>query len=403
MLTALSIRDVVLVERLDLSFARGLCALTGETGAGKSILLDALGLALGARAEAGLVRAGTERAAVTAGFDLPRHHPAFALLAEQGLPDEEMILRRVVTPDGRSRAFVNDEPISVGLLRQIGETLVEVQGQFDTRGLLDPVSHRPMLDAFGAHDAALGATGAAWRAWRNALDAWQRTRDDAAAARRDEEMLRAALEELDALDPRDGEEQELADLRITLGAREKIVEALNTATAELAGGGRSVDTVLRAAQRALERVVEQAGGLIDEPLAALERASIEIAEASAGIDAASSRIESDGGRLEEVEERLYALRGVARKHGVAADELPGLRTDMHKRLEALEGGDTALGRLEAQAAAARAAYAAAAVALTAARREAAARLDRAVAAELAPLKLGRAAFRTRLDAQPEEG
>lgn len=402
MLTTLSIRDVVLIERLDLTFARGLCALTGETGAGKSILLDALGLALGARADAGLVRAGAERAVVTAGFDLAADHPAFALLAEQDLPADEMIVRRIVTPDGRSRAFINDEPVSVGLLRQVGEALVEIQGQFDTRGLMDPASHRGLLDAFGAHDAALTAADMAWRDWRGALNAWERTRGESDAARRDEELLRSALEELDSLAPRVGEEAELAELRSTLVNRERIVEALNAAGAAL-GEDNRVAAAIGAAQRALERVVEMTGGLLDEPLAALERASIELAEATAGIEAASSRIETDGGRAEDVEERLFALRGVARKHGVDPDALPALHASLRERLEALEGGDLALDRLRAAADAARVRYREAAAVLSAARVKAGKRLDKAVTAELSPLKLDRAAFRTRIEELPETG
>ncbi len=402
MLTTLSIRDVVLIERLDLTFARGLCALTGETGAGKSILLDALGLALGARADAGLVRAGAERAVVTAGFDLAADHPAFALLAEQDLPADEMIVRRIVTPDGRSRAFINDEPVSVGLLRQVGEALVEIQGQFDTRGLMDPSSHRGLLDAFGAHDAALTAADTAWRAWRGAVDAWERTRGEADAARRDEELLRAAVEEMDSRAPRAGEEAELAELRSTLVNRERIVEALNAAGAAL-GEDNRVAAAIGAAQRALERVAEMTGGLLDEPLAALERASIELDEATAGIEAASNRIETDGGRAEDVEERLFALRGVARKHGVEPDALPALHAALRERLDALEGGDLALDRLRAAADAARARYREAAAALSAARAKAGKRLDKAVTAELSPLKLDKAAFRTRIEELPETG
>ena len=400
MLAALSIRDVVLIDRLDLSFAPGLCVLTGETGAGKSILLDALGLALGARADAALVRQGAERATVSAEFDLPAGHPVLDLLRAQDLPADGLMLRRVLSADGRSRAFVNDEPVSVGLLRQIGDALVEVQGQFDQRGLMDAANHRPLLDAFGRLGPQLDAAAAAWQAWRAAAADLDRMRAEVEQARRDEDFLRHAVEELDRLDPKAGEEEALAETRATLMNRERIAEALQAAQGELSAG-RGADGALRAAQRALERVADKTGGLFDAAIAALDRAAIELGEALTEIDAATARLEGGGARLEEIEERLFALRAAARKHSVEVDALPALLEDFRERLAALDDQGDLMARLAKAEAAARAAYAAAAAALTGARVEAAAALDAAVAVELPPLRLDKATFRTRVEPAPE--
>ena len=236
MLTSLAIRDVVLIDRLDLDFRAGLSVLTGETGAGKSILLDALGLALGARGDSGLVRHGADQASVTACFEVADNHPAFAVLDEQGLEAEApLILRRVLTADGRSRAFVNDQPASVGLLRRLGDLLVEIHGQFDDRGLLDPATHREALDAFGNHAALLRDTATAHAAWRQAAEALDRAKADAAQARTDETFLRHAVEELDALSPEAGEEERLAEQRSLMMNAEQIAEAMSAALEHLSG------------------------------------------------------------------------------------------------------------------------------------------------------------------------
>ncbi len=400
MLAALSIRDIVLIDRLDLSFAGGLCVLTGETGAGKSILLDALGLALGARADAGLVRRDADRASVTASFDLPQDHPVFALLREQDLPCEGPVLRRVVTADGRSRAFVNDEPVSVGFLRQLGDVLVEVQGQFDQRGLMDPANHRAMLDSFGRLGSQVEAVAVAWRSWREALVGLQEMEAAVEQARRDEDFLRHAVAELDELAPQPGEEEHLAESRATLMNRERIAEALQAASTEL-GAGRGVDAALRGAQRALERVADRSGGLFDAALAALERAAIELAEALGELESAAARIETGGARLEEIEGRLFALRAAARKHGTNVESLPALAASLRERLAALDDQSDVLTRLARAEADARAAYMGAAAALSRARAAAAKALDAAVAAELPPLRLDKARFRTRLEPAPE--
>jgi len=404
MLTALSIRDVVLIDRLDLTFERGLCVLTGETGAGKSILLDALGLALGARADSGLVRHRAERAAVTASFEIDNGHPAHAILAAQGLDDVSggLVLRRSVGADGRSRAFVNDQPASVGLLREIGETLVEIQGQFEPRGLIDPATHRALLDDFGGLRPQAEAVREAHREWRRAVEARQKAEATAAEAERDREFLEHAVEELTQLDPRPGEEDSLAEQRTRLMHAEQLVEAMNAAASEIAGAA-PVEDALRAAQRHLARMADKAGGALDAALAALERAAVEAAEAVRELEAAGSEIEVDQIGLEAIEERLFALRAVARKHQVEVDDLAALRGRLADRLTLAQDRSSAVERLAKVEAAARETYFGASEALSAGRRVAATRLDDAVNAELPPLKLEKARFATRLERLEEPG
>ncbi len=401
MLLHLTIRDVVLIDRLDLDFAPHLSVLTGETGAGKSILLDALGLALGARAESGLVRHGAEQAVVTASFDVAGNERIRAILNEQGIePDDTLLLRRVVGMDGRSRGFVNDQPVSIGLMRQLGDRLVEIQGQFEQRGLLDAAGHRVLLDAFAAEPRIIAEVARSWQAWRAARAARETAEAELASARADEEYLRHAVAELDALDPKPGEETALADRRGQLMHRAQTAEAMNAAWREL-DGERGAGHALNSAARLLERVRDKAGGRLDQAIGALERAIVETTEATALLETARRDDESDETRLETVEERLFQLRTVARKHGVPVDGLAALRTALAGRLGALEDDGTAVKRLVAAEQQARAAYRKAAEALTTLRRRAAERLDRAVAVELAPLKLDRARFATRLDAKDE--
>ena len=404
MLTALSIRDVVLIDRLDLSFEKGLCVLTGETGAGKSILLDSLGLALGARAESGLVRHGAERAAVTAMFEIGPDHPAHALLAEQGLdePGGELVLRRMLGADGRSRAFVNDQPASVGLLRQFGETLVEIQGQFEPRGLIDPATHRALLDRYGGLGGEAAAVREAHKAWRKAARATREAADSAQEAERDREFLEHSVAELAQLDPQPGEEERLAEQRSRLMHAEQLVEALNAASAELAGEN-NVEDSLRHAQRHLSRMADKAGGALDSAMAALERAAVETAEAMREIEAAGAEIDPDQGGLEAVEERLFTLRAVARKHGVEVDGLAALRRRMDEKLALAQDRSGAVERLRQAEGAARADFFDKASGLSAARKAAAARLDSAVGAELPPLKLDKARFITSIAEQEEAG
>jgi len=397
MLVGLTIRDVVLIEELHLAFADGLCALTGETGAGKSILLDALGLALGARADSALVRHGARQAVVTAEFDLPADHPAFALLAEHALDTEPpLILRRTLTPDGRSRAFANDQPVSVSLVRQLGETLVEVHGQFDTHGLMNAQTHRGVLDGFARLDGTAGELAEAWRAWRRAEAQRAEAAEEMTRARAEEEYLRHAVAELDELAPEPGEADRLASTRETLMHSEKLVEAIRQALEETAGDG-GADAAIGRAQRALERVADKAGGRLDAAIAPLDRAAAEIGEAAAQLQAAAADLDLDPRALESLEERLFSLRGAARKFGCEIDALPDLRADLARRLDLIEDQGDALDRLAAAVAAARTAYVETAGSARAARREAAGGLDAAVDRELPPLKLDKARFETRVE------
>jgi DNA repair protein RecN (Recombination protein N) len=403
MLTALSIRDVVLIDRLDLTFEDGLCVLTGETGAGKSILLDALGLALGARGDSGLVRHGAERAVVTAMFDIAGGHPVHAVLAEQGLDDSggELVLRRMLQGDGRSRAFVNDQPAGVGLLRRIGETLVEIQGQFEPRGLIDPATHRVLLDGYGGLGAEAGAVRDAHAAWREAVQSREEAEGAADAAERDREFLEHAAAELAQLDPQPGEEQTLAERRTRLMHAEQLVEAMNAASAELTGA-RSIEDALQAAQRHLARVADKAGGALDGTLAALDRAVLEAAEAVRELEAAGATLDPDQAGLESVEERLFTLRAVARKHQVTVDDLAALREKLARQLALLQDRSGAVERLRQAETEARSRYRQRAETLGAARRAAAARLDAAVNAELPPLRLDKARFVTLIEERSEE-
>jgi DNA repair protein RecN (Recombination protein N) len=411
MLTALSIRDVVLIERLDLSFGSGLTVLTGETGAGKSILLDSLGLALGARAEAGLVRAGAEQASVSACFAPPTGHPLMSLLAEQGLAaDDEVVLRRVLTKDGRSRAFINDQPVGVALLRRAGALMVEVQGQHEQIGLADPASHAALLDAFGVPASLRDGTAAAWRGWREAIAALDAAREAIAAAERDEEWLRHAVDELAGLAPQPGEEEQLARERQRLQQGERHAEAITAALAELTPHDRrsaAPAASLRAASRALQRLVTPAQPDAANPagpaLAALERAEEALAEAESFLTRLAHEADADPRLLEQAEERLFALRAAARKHAVAVADLPGLLDTLSARLAALETGAAEVVALEQAVHTARQTYVQRAAALGEARRTAAAKLDRAVAKELPPLRLEKARFHAEVVALDEPG
>jgi DNA repair protein RecN (Recombination protein N) len=396
MLTRLSIRDVVLIERLDLVFREGLTVLTGETGAGKSILLDSLGLALGARAEQGLVREGAEQASVGASFSLPPGHDALTLLAEQGVElEDELVLRRVVTKDGRSRATINDQPVSVGLLRRAAALLVEVQGQHDQMGLADPAGHVGLLDIYAAAPAARRAVTTGWQVLRAARAALDDARTEIAEAAREEEWLRHATAELDTLAPAEGEEELLAAERHRLQQGERRAEAIAAAIAEIAPRDRrsaGPAAALRAAARALQRLAAADSNPAAPAMAALDRAEDALAEAEQLLSRLAEEAEADPRELERAEERLFALRAAARKHNIPVVELPALLARLRARLAALETGTAEIARLEADAAAARTAYKQAAAALSDIRRRAAERLARAVMRELPPLKLDRARF-----------
>ncbi len=401
MLTALSIRDVVLIEALDLDFGAGLGVLTGETGAGKSILLDSLGLALGMRADSGLVRQGAAQAAVTAMFELADPGPVVTMLAESGLdfdPSEPLTIRRIVKADGGSRAFVNDQPASAGLLRELGAQLVEIHGQHDDRGLLNPRGHRALLDSFGRLDT--GAVAGAHQALRAAEAALATAREEQDNAARDREWLEHAVAELTALAPEAGEEEMLATRRATMQRGERIAEELQS-IAELFDGAEGAFTRLRQAARILERIAGDHPALA-EALAALDRALIEGSAAQEQVDEAAAALAFDPAALEADEARLFELRGMARKHRVQPDDLAELTQTLAARLATIAGGEGAIARLEVELAAAEASYVGAAEALSAARAAAAARLDAAVAAELAPLKLDAARFRTGVEPLPRD-
>jgi DNA repair protein RecN (Recombination protein N) len=393
MLTSLSIRDVVLIESLDLEFGPGLGVLTGETGAGKSILLDALGLALGARADSGLVRQGQGQAVVTVGFDLPAAHPALDLLRENGLEGEAgegLVVRRIVRADGGSRALVNDQSASVALLRELGALLVEVHGQHDDRGLLNARGHRALLDAFGRIDGSYAER--AYRAWGEAEAALARARDDLETADRDREWLDHSVAELTRLAAEPGEEAELAGLRSDMQKGARLAEDI-AAIGQLLDGSEGGLSLCRQAARRLERIAGEHDRLA-EALEALDRALVEASEAEDRLEAASAALAFDPARLDQAETRLFEIRAVARKHRVDPDALPALTEELAARLAALEAGEKGLAALEARVSESRSAYLSEAEKLTDLRTAAAARLDAAVARELAPLKLDSARFRT---------
>ena len=393
MLRQLAIHNIVLVDRLELEFEPGLGVLTGETGAGKSILLDALGLALGSRSDAGLVRSGQDSAAVSAEIELPDDHPALAQLREQDIevePGEPLIVRRTLKSDGGSRAFVGGAAVPAGLLREIGALSVEVHGQHDDRGLLNPKGHRALLDAFGKLDT--GAVSAAWADVTRIEGELGQARADAAAAERDRDYLQHSCEEIAALAPEEGEETRLAEERAAMQAGLKAGESL-TGLDELLNGSEGALALLRQAARRIERgAVDHA--LLAEALAALDRAVIEASEAEDRIGRAAEALAFDPARLEQVEARLFDIRGLARKHRVEPDALPSLGEQMRGQLAAIVAGTERIAELDRQLVDARRIYADAAERLTKQRHEAAARLDEAVADELYPLKLEAARFRT---------
>lgn len=394
MLAGLSIRDIVLIERLSLSFAQGLTVLTGETGAGKSILLDALALALGERADSGLIRHGAAQAAVTAEFELPDDHPAFAILIEQDLqPEGQLVIRRTIGTDGRSRGFVNDQPVSVALLRRLAESLVEIHGQFETHGLFDPNTHRLVLDSYGGLAALGDKVHHAWRDWSAAEAALAELVVAAETAAAEEDYLKETVAELEQLAPKPGEEALLSDTRQRLQHREKLLDALNTAQRELAGD-RGAELSLSQARRALARVSDRAGEMFDPIIAALDRAQIEIGESLSAIDMAAAEFEVEGQDLTGVDDRLFELRRVARRHGVEVDGLAAHRDALAAKLAGLEDRDGRVATAVRHAGEQRAVYVVAAEALTAARKISAEKLDAAVARELKPLKLERARFAT---------
>ena len=391
MLRALEIRDMLIIDRLDLSFQPGLNVLTGETGAGKSILLDCLGLVLGWRGRADLVRQGAAQGEVTAVFDLPVGHAARALLTEAGIDaGDELILRRVTTADGRKTGWINDRRVSGEVLRDLSDILIELHGQQDDRGLLNPRGHRQLLDAFaGADTAALRRT---WATLSDARRALAEGEEDQTRLKADEDFLRHAVAELDRLDPQAGEEAELDARRRAMQAGARIRDDIARAFQALGPDG--AEGLMADATRWLEGVADRADGRLDVPLAALGRALNELGEAAQGVEDCLEALTFDPNEQERIEERLFAIRALARKHGVLADDLGGFADDLRARLAALDGAAGNLKALKAVLSDARAAYDAAAADLSALRAKAAKALDQAIAAELAPLKMERAHFET---------
>ncbi len=407
MLLSLSIRDVVLIERLDLHFAAGLTALTGETGAGKSILLDSLGLALGARADTGLIRHGAEQAVVAASFSVGGEHAALTLLGEHGLESgSDILVRRIVGRDGRSRALVNDQPVSVGFLKNLAGLLIEVQGQHEQVGLADPANHITLLDSFGVEAGARGLVAAAHKAWREAAGRLKAAEQKIEETAREEEFLRHASEELGKLHPVAGEEEALAAERLRLQAGERRAEAIASAIAELRPKDRRQGgpaAALRGAARALARVTVPAGSVnpAGPAIAAVERAEVALSEAEDFLERMAAAEEDDPRALEATEERLFALRAVARKHAIQVAALPAFYADLKARLAALESGVADIAALTTEVARLRADYVEKSAGLSALREAAARALEAAIGKELPPLKLERARFVVERSMLPE--
>jgi DNA repair protein RecN (Recombination protein N) len=405
MLARLSIRDIVLIDRLDIDFGAGLAALTGETGAGKSILLDAFALALGARGDAALVREGAEQGQVTAAFEVAAGHPARRLLADNDLASEdaaadELIVRRVQFADGRTRAFIDDQPVSVQVLRALGAALVEIHGQHDDRAFVDAATHRSLLDAYGGIEDAAAAVARLWAERRDREAAVAQHRAEVERAGREAEWLRHAVEELGRLAPEGGEETALAGRRTGMMQAEKVAEDLRS-TLDSVSGPQSPVPPLATAVRRLERRAAQAPALIDPVVKALDAALTALDDASGHLEQALRAADFDPHELERIEERLFALRAAARKYNVPVDELAALGHRYRNDLSLIDAGAEHLAALEREAQQAAARYREAAQALSASRRRAALKLDKAVNAELKPLKLERAQFSTQIESDGE--
>jgi len=403
MLVRLSIRDIILIDRLDIDFGSGLAALTGETGAGKSILLDAFALALGARGEAALVRHGAEQGQVIAAFEVAKGHPARRVLAANDLvvdADDELIVRRVQFADGRTRAFVNDQPVSVQVLRALGAALVEIHGQHDERAFVEAATHRALVDAFGGLEDDAAEVSRLWHEHRARKAAVEAHRAEVERAQREAEWLRHAVDELRRLAPETGEETALAERRAAMMQAEKVAEDLR-ATHEAISGPQSPVPPLATAVRRLERRAVQAPALIGPIVKALDAALSALDEARTHVEQALGVAQYDPPELERIEERLFALRAAGRKYNVPIDELAALTRRYEDDLALIDAGAERLKALEQEAQAAATRYREVAQALSAARGRAAQALDKAVNAELKPLKLERAQFSTQIEAEGE--
>ena len=395
MLLGLEIRDILIIDRLELAFQPGLNVLTGETGAGKSILLDSLGFVLGWRGRAELVRAGAQQGEVVAEFDLPDNHAARAVLAEAGIECEDtLIMRRINTVEGRKTAWVNDRRCSGEVLRALSETLIELHGQHDDRGLLNPRHHRDLLDTFAGHDRQVDQVRQAWAALSSALKALAELEAKIAEAKSEEEFLRHSVSELEALSPEAGEDADLDARRRLMQSAERIREDISRASGALGTDG--AEGAMGDAMRWLEDASDKAEGQLETAIAALGRAMIELGEAQQGVEDCLNGLSFNPHELEMVEERLFELRALARKHQVAPDDLAELQHDLRNRLDKIEQGDEQLAAAQANLKSAQAAYKTAADALSASRKKASSQLDKAVMAELAPLKMDRAVFHTEI-------
>lgn len=401
MLSALSVRNIVLIDQLDLVLDSGLTVLTGETGAGKSILLDALTLALGGRGDASLVRKGAESGQVVAVLQLPSNHPARETLRDNDIADdEELILRRVQLADGRTRAFINDQPVSAALLQRVGALIVEIHGQHDDRALVDVASHRALLDLFGGHEAQAAATRSTHSALSAAEEAVEAQRRAVARAKAEEDYARHTVEELSALRPASGEEDELAERRQALMQLERAADEVKEAD-DILGGPNAPGPQLSSLMRRLMRKAEGGATLFQPLIDALDGALVALDGTGDALEALKREMAFDPRELEQVEERLFALRAAARKHQTTCDGLVEVLARYTADLETLQGGEENLARLESAAASAKTSYRAAASGLSAARRSVARELSAAVEAELPDLKLGAARFI--VDHQADEG
>lgn len=401
MLIQLSIRDIVLIEKLDLAFEAGLSVLTGETGAGKSILLDSLSLALGGRGDGGLVRHGEDKGQVTAVFDVPMNHSARKLLRDNGIDDDgDLIFRRIQSADGRTRASINDQPVSVQMMRQAGQVLVEIHGQHDDRALIDTGAHRTLVDAFAGLNDEVLAVSHLYKSWRDADRTLKTHRAKVEAAAREADYIRASVEELEALSPRDGEEEELAEQRSKMQKSERIAGDISEASEFLNGNGSPVPLIASMVRR-LERKSHEAPGLLEETVELLDQALNHLSNAQMEVETALRRTEFDPRELERVEERLFALRAAGRKYSVAVVDLPALAEKMVADLADLDAGEERLGELEKIAAAAKEEFDRAALVLSDKRKAGAETLAQAVMQELPALKLERARFMVEVTANPE--
>ena len=394
MLVNLSIRNIVLIEKLDLTWRAGLCTLTGETGAGKSILLDALALATGARGDAGLVRSGAEQGTVTAAFDIPEDKLVTRIMEEHDLPCEgQIILRRVQSKDGRSRAFINDAPVSVNLLKTIGSALVEIHGQNESQSLTDGSVQLSLLDSYAGHGDKVDALKQKYNHLKECEEQLELYKNASERAAAEEDFLRHALEELEKIDPKEGEEESLSEERTLLMNSEKIAGYIAEALV-LIDGDKALQSALNGALRQLEKVSDQAAGRLDTTITALERAVIEADEAQTQLLEASRDLVYDPQRLEQVEERLFGLKALARKHAVQVDQLPATKTMLQQQLDDIESGADRLNELQQNVEKAFKDYEVLALSISKTRQQAALKLDKTVMKELEPLKLNGGGFQT---------